>query len=218
MRQSAKRLISMIISLVMIIVAFVIFFNFTQPIYGEIQSTKSAQAAKQAFVDSKKEAIKQVQTLLKTFSEDADLQAAQARVQIALPDNPDLSGALAQISGLAGLYSLNIQSINIVDAPSARNQISGGLSKSQNIFDKPYSQIAFSINFIGPYEGFKNFLKKIENNVRIFDVIETSVNSQVKLPPSIYSYTLKIATYYQTFPSIPKTAVAPTSTQPQTQF
>lgn len=218
MKQSAKRLISMIISLVMIIVAFVIFFNFTQPIYDEIQTSKSTLGATQKFVDSKKEAIKQVQNLLKTFSEDAGLQTAQAAVQIALPDSPDLSYALAQISGLTNVNSLSVQSISIVDAPPSRAQVSGGLSKNQNIFDKPYNQLTFSVSLIGPYEGFKNFLEKIGNNARIFDVAEIGVNSQTKLPPSIYSYTLKLVTYYQTFPPVPKVVPVSTSTQPQTQF
>ncbi|MEK7181245.1 MAG: hypothetical protein AAB738_02845 [Patescibacteria group bacterium] len=219
MKQSAKRLISMILSLALMVVAFVVFFNLTQPIYQDIQSEKGVQVAKQSFVDSKKTAIKQVQNLIKSFKEDADLQSAQAAVQISFPNNPDLTGALVQLSGLASLDHLNIQSINIADTPASQTQISSSLGESsqgQNIFSKPFSRITFTLGIIGSYDDFKNFLKKIETNTRIFDVTGIGVSPLAKIGSAVYTYSLQVVAYYQTLPQTQKTSAA--ATQPKTQF
>lgn len=210
MKQSAKRLISMVVSLVLMIGAFVIFFNLTQPIYQDIQSAKGIQASKQSFIDSKKAAIKQVQKLIQSFGNDTELQSIQNAVQISLPDNPDITGALTQISGLANLNNtsnISIQSINIADIPASQSQPSGSSAKKQNIFDKPFSKINFTLQISGLYDDFKNYLRKIETNTRIFDVKEIDVNPQVKLGSVIYTYSLQVAAYYQTLPQTQKVAI-----------
>ena len=72
---------------------------------------------------------------------------------------------------------------------------------------KPLGVLVFQISAAGSYESLKNFLVGLEANVRLFDVQGISIvqaqqpvltgKNAVFAPQDLYTYDIKIATYYQ---------------------
>lgn len=198
MKQSAKRLVSMVVALAMTVAAFIIFFKLTQPVYQNVQAIKGEQVSRQAFIDGKKAAIREVQRLIKNYRDDAELQDAQTAVQISFPIDAEIASALVQLNGLAVLNNLTVQSIGISDSPAKAERLSSSnSSKSRASFAKPFNKISFAVSASGNYEDMKRFLENLETNLRLFDIESMNVNPQSRPGQSQYQYSIRVMAYYQ---------------------
>ena len=97
MRQSSKRLWSILLAFLFIVAAFVCFFDLVQPEYQNVEALRSQQLGEAAYLTSQTTLVKQAQTVLNTY------QNAQGTTNIglAMPSGEDVAGALAQIQGIA---------------------------------------------------------------------------------------------------------------------
>ncbi len=194
----------MVMALTLIAAAFIVFFNLTQPAYQDIQSIKGQAISREEFITGKREAIRQVQKLIQSFSDDLELQDAEAAVSISLPIEPKIPDALIQLSGLADLNNLTLRSATISEvAPRVQVQRTssgeGETNPTTSSFIRPLSKVIFSLDLLGTYDDLKGFLRNLETNVRIFDVEQISLNPQIRTGQSqnLYQFNLKIAAHYQ---------------------
>lgn len=203
----------MIVALVFLVVALVVFFDFVQPAYTDLQASKGKQISQASFLDNEKKIVSEVQGLVSTYQ--SETQGEQA-VSLALPVGQDLSGALAQVYGLAAANNIGVQNIAISiqavqvatsqagSTVQANGQIAAAASVGAII--KPFNSILFQITCAGTYENFKIFLKGLETNIRIFDVKSITLhaasgasNANVKGGPGAdyFQYDMTVAAYYQ---------------------
>lgn len=196
MRQSAKRLSSLVLSLILILVAFVIFFSFAKPAYQEVQTIRAEKESRQAFIDSKRNIIKQVQNLIKAYEEDAELKDAQAAVELSFPAKSEIADALTQISGLLKLNNLTLESVNISEIAAPQKKTSTNNSNSISAV-KAFNKVSFDVDLLGTYENFKKFLGNLEANIRIFDIEQLDLRPLATKGTNLYSASLKINAYYQ---------------------
>ncbi len=196
MRQSAKRLSSLVLSLILILVAFVIFFSFAKPAYQEVQTIRAEKESRQAFIDSKRNIIKQVQNLIKAYEEDAELKDAQAAVELSFPAKSEIADALTQISGLLKLNNLTLESVNISEIAAPQKKTSTNNSNSVSAV-KAFNKVSFDVDLLGTYENFKKFLGNLEANIRIFDIEQLDLRPLATKGTNLYSASLKINAYYQ---------------------
>lgn len=188
MKPSTKRLLSLVGSLLMVFGALVVYFNYTTVEYGIADQIRSDVAARQDLVASQKEAISQVDKLLKDYSGAAGLRDV---VSLALPTTLDQSGVFHQVSNMATLNKLSIQSFAI-SAPVSQN--TGSVAST---IVRPIGNMSFQFRVVGAYEDFKNFLQNMETNIRVFDIRSLSVNPLGKSNQDFYGFDLTVATYYQ---------------------
>jgi Tfp pilus assembly protein PilO len=197
MKQSTKKLISMLVALAFLIAAFVFYFDFVSPAYSDIQALKGKELSEQNFFSQESNTITQVQKLIATYKNESQ---EQATVELALPSGQNVSGALAQIYGIVAANNINLQNVTISVSSVVPNAGSAAVGASSPLL-KPVGSISFVVAISGSYEDFKNFLSEIETNVRIFDVKNLSIqpSSQVgSLTKDIFSYNMTITAYYQT--------------------
>ena len=172
MKQSSKRLISVFIALIFIMAAFIFFFDFVQPTYSDMNTLRSKQLGEENYIANQSALVKQVQTILATYQNEAQ---GAANVDLAMPSGEDVAGALAQIEGIATNNGMSIGSI-AVTAPAIRVQATAaGVVVSSSTLMKPLGSFTFKLAASGSYENFKNFLSEIETNIRIFDVKTVSL-------------------------------------------
>jgi Tfp pilus assembly protein PilO len=204
MKQSSKRLISVFIALIFIVGAFIFFFDFVQPAYSSMKTLRSKQLGEESYITNQATLVKQVQTILTTYQNEAQ---GAANVELAMPSGEDVAGALAQIEGIATNNGITLGSI-AVTPPTIRVQANAaGVVMSSSTLMKPLGSFTFKLGGSGSYENFKNFLSEIETNIRIFDVESVSLQPAAvtvpvvgKAPSSfdVFNYTITVATYYQT--------------------
>jgi Tfp pilus assembly protein PilO len=192
MKQTTKRFISMIAGLAFLVSSLVVYFQLIQPAYEDTKNIKAQQLSQQSFLDSEKTVVKQVQDLIASY--EGQLQIQQA-VSAALPPNPDIVGALAQLYGLAQENNLVVQSISVGFSGES------GSGVGQFSLKKPIGTINFQLSLVGTYESFKTFLSMLETNIRILDLKSLSLQPPSapagKSAPDLYNYGLTVSAYYQ---------------------
>jgi len=183
----------MVLCLVLIVGAFVLFFDFIRPAYEEAQSVRSDQLSRRTFVETQRAAIDQVKKLIETFQEEAALQET---VSAALPLRAEVSNALAQISAIAANNSIGLQSFTIT-SPGAQQVIINDVRDTRGGIVKSVGTLTFQVKFVGSYEAFKSFLQNVETNIRILDVRNVNFQPAGKPDQNLYVYDMTFAAYFQ---------------------
>lgn len=192
MKQSTKRLLSLVISFTLFVATLIIYFSFISPANTEEQAIKAEMLSRQNFINNQKAAIGQVKNLINAYKGEGQLQEVVSSI---LPYSGDLAGAFSQINGLAQANRLLVNSFIAgvpVDLPSVGQKI------SSQIQTKGYGSVDFQIEMTGSYGDFKAFLNNLETNIRIFDVKKIGMQPAGKANQDLYTYNLTVATYYQT--------------------
>ena len=130
---------------------------------------------------------------------------------MALPVGQDVSGALAQIYGIATNAGVTIQttgiSIQAVQQVAPQVSTTGGSianAAAAGSVIKPTGTVSLQISGAGSYEGFKTFLQGLETDLRIFDVTSASLQPAPVLATKtqagnsdMFDYSVTVVTYYQ---------------------
>ncbi len=190
MKQSSKRLISIVLALLFVIGALVVLFDLIEPAYQDAMTTKGNLEAAQQFLATETQAVTQAESIITSYRNDT---ATLETVDLALPTGPDIAGALAQFYGLAANSGLTVQGISI--SKPILQAVSQPAGSSTNIL-KPVGTISFQLAAIGSYEDLQAFLAGIETNVRMFDLKALSISSG-GATKDLYNYSMTVVTYYQ---------------------
>jgi len=179
----------MLFALLLIVAAFVIFFNFTRVAHENIKTIRGEKFHREQFIDTQQQAISDVRKLLDSYRGEVDFQKA---ISASFSDNPDLSAAIAQISGLADQNNLSLISVVVSESGTSAKGITGATS-----LVRPINVVGFNVQLVGSYEQLKGFLRRIESNVRLFEVNSISIQPLGEANQNIYSFHLQVETYYQ---------------------
>lgn len=202
MKQSSKRIASVFFSFVFILAAFILFFDLVQPTYTDAKSLESQQLGEQTYLKNQTTLVSQVQATLNAYQNEAQ---TAANVGLAMPSGEDVAGALAQVQGIAANNNITMTSISVTP-PQLQIQTTAAGSASSTL-TKPLGSFSFNLSALGSYENFKSFLSELETNIRIFDVktisiqptaVATSANGKQIASSDLFSYSITVATYYQT--------------------
>ena len=206
MKQETKRLYSLIIAAVIVIAAIVVYFEFIVPAYTNLETVKGQEESETTLYANETQIVKQGNQLLVTYQSDA---SSSQSIAVALPVGEDLSGALAQIYGIATNANVVIQNVGIsAQAVAAQGVGTGGQianAAAAGSVIKPTGTVSFQIAGYGSYESFKSFLLGLETNIRIFNVTTISLQPAAAAPatktqaanPDVFNYTITVVTYYQ---------------------
>jgi hypothetical protein len=204
MKQETKRLSSIIIAALIIAAALIVYFEFIIPAYTNLQLVKGQEESETTLYANEQQVVSKVKSLLTTYQSDA---SSSQSVAMALPVGPDVSGALAQIYGIATNANVTVQGTQIstqaVQAVTAPATTVGAAAAAGSIV-KPTGTVSFQVTGSASYESFKSFLQELETNIRIFDVTALSLQpaaiAATKTQAAnvdIFNYTITVVTYYQ---------------------
>lgn len=212
MKQSSKRLTSMLLALLFLTSAFLIFFDLIQPAYGDLQKKKGQEVSAQAFLVQERQTIAQAKKLIDQYANES---TAADNLSLSMPSGKNLAGALAQIYGIAQNNGIVVQAIGvslpaIAAAQSQQAKIQGQSGNvtaplTLNQIVKPAGTISLQVTAAGSYENLKAFLAGLEANLRVFDVINLGIQSAPLVAggrgggaaQNFFMYAMTVATYYQ---------------------
>lgn len=186
----------MVLALFLVVAAFIVFFQLTQPEYTEIQTIRGEEAARRDFVEKQQSAITQVKKLIAEYKDNIDFQTL---VSASFPASPDLYSAVSEFSGLTALDSLSLQSFSLSETKAQDLQASGGgeAGAERTGLVRGYSTITFRAQLIGTYEDIKSFLAHLETNIRLFDINSIDIRPVAKNNINLMNASIEVSTYYQ---------------------
>ncbi len=168
------------------------------------QLVKGQEESETTLYANEQQVVSKVKSLLTTYQSDA---SSSQSVAMALPVGPGVSGALAQIYGIATNANVTIQGTQIstqaVQAVAAPATTVGAAAAAGSIV-KPTGTVSFQVTGSASYESFKSFLQELETNIRIFDVTAISLQPAAiaatktqTANADMFNYTITVVTYYQ---------------------
>jgi len=212
MKQDTKRFSSIIFAGLLLAGALIVYFEFIIPSYGNLEMLKGQVESEQQLYGNEKQISTNVNSLLASYNSNS---STSQLVDMALPVGEDLSGALAQVYGLAQNSNVTVQSTGISvqavqaatggsTAPTAPPGGSGlAAAASTGSIIKPTGSISIQISGTGSYESIKSFLQGLESNIRIFDVTGMTLqpasgpDTKTGATQDLFTYSLTATTYYQ---------------------
>jgi Tfp pilus assembly protein PilO len=199
MKQNSKRFSSMILALLLVVAALIVYFDLLEPAYGSLQMAKGQELSEQQLLSNEKQVVAQVQGLVTSYQSQS---GGDQSVNMALPINEDVAGALAQIYGLASANQVSLQSVGIsaqeVAVPAVApvsDQIEGAAEGGGSIV-KPVGSISLTMTAQGSYESLKSFLQSLQTNLRLFDVTNITLTKGTS-NQDFFNYSVTAETYYQ---------------------
>lgn len=195
MKQSSKRLLSMILAIVMVFAAFFVYFTQIQPAYSEIQGVRSQIYSGNDFLNNETAVVAKLQNILKKYENDPSVEQA---VSAAIPAKEDDAAAAHELTALAVSSGLGIQSVAALTASVESVKLSQSAANSDNKFVlRPLGVSNFQLKLVGSYSNFRSFLDKVERNIRIMDMKNVTVEELGKPNQDQYLFTATVATYFQ---------------------
>lgn len=196
----------LISSISFIIIAIVLFFVVIDPLYGEVNQLRTEVATYNTALNNSTDLQKTRDSLIEIYKnvkiEDKD------RLSHFLPSAIGNIELILEIEKIANLHGMPIGNIKF-DTKNLESQnganTTGSVVVTENDPNASLPYGIFPMEFIieGKYDTFVAFLKDLEHNLRlvdinsiIFDVPQTVITSLNTTDPNIYTYTLKVQTYW----------------------
>ncbi len=161
-----------------------LFFVLVLPQYDAIKLTGDAIKSRQALLDQKTAALNNVKKL---DSQVKSRQADIAKIKTFIPERKQTDEIVSSINKIAEQSGVQLSSLTTSDVTSTNEQ--------------GYNKIFISLDTLSNYPAFVNFLKLVEQSLRLYDVFQltgslstTSQGNAADHP--IVNFTTKINAYY----------------------
>lgn len=182
---------SILLSLILFVGALVVYGNLIKPVYSDIKDLQAQQQEKSSEYDQYKSISDHMQSMISSYQNYSDLQSS---IALSFPSDPQIPQIINQLNGLAVQSDVAIQSMDTREA--AINPSTSSVVGSEGT-------VKINLKVSGRYEGFRLFLQKLENNIRIFSVKTLTVSKTSNLADN-FDYNLEIEAYYQVPPQATK--------------
>jgi Tfp pilus assembly protein PilO len=192
------RLITPIILIAVSIAGFVMFVN---PMYKELQALKAEAASYDQALTNSKALENERDKLTKKYN--AISSDNLDRLHKLLPDSVDNIRLILEIEKVAAPYGMILKDVKYDSAKPVADKngaVAGG--DLTNTGSKNYGSWDLEFGTEGTYGNFLNFIRDLENNLRIIDIstIQFTADSPLgsnKSPLSqTYKYSFRIKTYW----------------------
>ena len=190
MKTSVQRTISLLGSLVLLMAAFLIYSLLIKPEYQIVNELRGVLVGKSNLLSEQQEVISQVEGLLSQYQGSARIQET---VSLSLPLREETAGIFSQLQALAQANNLVIEVFGVQNLPTK----SAAFTRGATSLVKDLGVLQVSLKLTGVYEDFKDFLRGIETNIRIMDLVNLKIERSGR-GSNVFTYNIILNTYYQT--------------------
>ncbi len=192
-KASAKRALSLLVSMVLIIASLVIYAFYVRPAYDEVTTLRGTMKAKQDLFLEKQAAVDKVKALILQYKGADSLQNA---IALSLPQSEEVSSVFNQLQAIASDNGMTVLVFNVQPLPIRAADPASAKGKSASLV-RPLGTLRLSLRLTGDYPAFKDFIRGLETNIRAMDVVSMKVERAGGKPGDVFAYTLVADTYYQ---------------------
>jgi len=186
MRASTKRFFALLLTVFFFGHSAYLVFNVSVGKWRNVQMLREEQADRLGVRNQLSDLVARATELLGRY---ADLDKRARPIAAALPAEPKLEEALAILASLASTNNVQLSQVSFEEI--IRRSQTGGAPLPVKI----------SVSVNGPYDGFKNWLKGVESELRLMDLVDLTLQP-LTAGGSQLNITLNLAAYWQPPPEI----------------
>lgn len=185
-----------ILPIILIGLSITIFFTFTNPFYQDISLLRLESSAYNTALGNSKTLESERDKLTQKYNSIGGENLA--RLQKFLPESVDNIRLILEVERLAMPYGMALRDVkyeaNLQENPRTPGIITGGPVAEAVRKDYGIWNLEFSTE--GSYDDLVNFVKDLENNLRIVDIAGVSFASGSGLSTTNYKFSFKVKTYW----------------------
>ena len=186
MRASSKRILSIALATIFLLASLLVYGNLIHPEIRRVAQKRGVIVAKQNLFNNQQAAVNQVQDLLGQFENVTRLQEA---LSLAMPSNENLTQILNQMETITRINNVLLSNLEV--------KVLAFRPATQPLA-KRLGTLRFNLAIIGSYEGIKGFLRSLETNARVVNLVEFIIQSfGEESSQGFYSTNLTVDVYYQ---------------------
>ncbi len=189
MRASTKRILSIMMSAILLIAVVVVYVKLIQPVYSDVQKLRGEIQARQNLLQDQSQAVTQVQNLISQL-QNQNITQFQEQISLVLPTSESVPQALSQYQAIAQASGLSIQSVGL-------NYLAIKPAATDINLAKGIGTDRFKLKVLGPYEAIKTFFQTIETNVRLTDLVSFKISRTGQPGQNLYLNEIVVDSYYQ---------------------
>lgn len=155
----------MLVSGILLLGAAVFIPSVIGPAVEDINEKRSELRSKETFLQDRTEVVDAVDRLLTQLVD--DLSDLQMSIDMAIPTEEDLKNIINQLDGMLARSNSNLDSARVSEARSA--DLVSPQTQGLGFMD-------MEIDLSGSYPDIKEFVNLLETNLRLFEVVELSVD------------------------------------------
>ncbi len=175
---------SIVTTIILFVLAGGIFFGFTDSRYASVRAlqdeSSKLERAREKMLELNEERDSITNERNQFSADDLD------RLQKALPDNVDNVKLVNDLNGIAEDYGMVVRNATV----SFSKDTSGDIV----IDEKAYGVVSVQFAVSGEYQTFLSFLRKLEQSLRVVDVVNVSFSSEGN--DTFYEYLVSLKTYW----------------------
>ncbi|MCK4454366.1 type 4a pilus biogenesis protein PilO [Candidatus Parcubacteria bacterium] len=152
-----------IISLAVVLLTFFVIL----PKYEELNSKNLQVEEKRFEFDTLEEYFRELSL---KYEELGKYESEMAKIDSALPDNPNIASVFYFIQNMAEENGISLISVSLTSSPIRRAGV-------EQLKESDVKENRFFVNVAGSYSSFKDFLSALEKSARLIEVEEISFSS-----------------------------------------
>jgi Tfp pilus assembly protein PilO len=155
---------------ILFVVSILIYINVIEPLFGDVREERSRVAELDEALANSKRILDLRDTLLNKFNSIPNEQLS--KLEILLPDEVTVTDLALEVRGIAKENSLELVRMAIIGSNRASTGSLGPRNQSRN-----YDDVDISLAVRGSYTALRNFLRSLEEGLRIYDVQSISFSA-----------------------------------------
>jgi len=195
MKYTAKRNLSLGLSVTFLVLALIVFFVWDWPSFKEVGELNKKINQEQTQYNNQYQAVQIAKSIIDQYK---SLINVSQTVSLSIPRDPEIQNLLAQVDNITTQSGLTLDNINFETAatvvPSAK-QVKQSTSIVQN-----YHTMTLTLGLSGNYESLKTWLNVIETNIRLMNVVKISfagLSAEASKNIDIFNFKVSLNVYYQ---------------------
>lgn len=173
--------------ILLIILGLAVFFLYVDPTYqNEIKAGQATLANQNQLLENSRQLLQKRDDLYKRYTTIGSNEIN--RIQKLLPDTIDNVRLVIDLDGVAQRYGMSLADLNLAEAtPAPTTQVTTASEEAK------YQSVTISFSVTTSYDVFLQFLRDLEQSLRIVDVTKISFSST---PTGLYKFGITLKTYW----------------------
>ena len=186
MKASNYRFLIIAASMTFIVGTIFVYSEFIRGAYTDIQVLRAKRDGALKKLAETREAISSIQQLTQRYESLAQLKD---NFSLMLPEEDDIPTAINQLETLAAQETVTIASLTVEYVHPKKDPLRTSILR-------PFHTVRIDMRLVGSYDNVKEFLKAVQTNTRIMDVVSFKINGNGASKDTL-EYSVVVQTYYQ---------------------
>ena len=159
------------VSFIFILIGVWALFSYDYPQLKEIIRSLEERRLLKNKLQDEKEKLEKVQKVFESYH---SFLPAKEKISLLLPEEKEFGDVLYQLKGMADLSNVKLNRCTFSEVRKEK-KLPRFLNRKEKL-TKDFGTLSAALEIEGDYPSIKNFLKKIETNIRVMDIKRINLN------------------------------------------